>query len=200
MPHPTNHILKTRGGGFGYLIRRLIHISSFVIPLIYYDFGQPIAAVFHITPTVLLWCLIGVVIILEVMRLCFGWLAFGQRQHETKQISSFAWAAVSIFLVLLFAPGKAYAIPIIWSCAFGDPLLGELRRFRLRTVWVIIIGVVFIAGIWWLSTVWLGTPWWWALLMGPLIVASEWPNFRWIDDNATMQLLPLLLVWLFSLS
>lgn len=194
MSTSPNYQSQTRGGTSGHLMRRLIHIAIFIVPLIYYAYGRAIAGVFHLTPTVFLWCLIALIVILEGLRLRKGWLAYGQRQREAKQFSSFAWGAVSIFLVLLFAPGKAFAIPIIWSCAFGDPLLGELRRLRMGTIWVVVISVLFIAGIWGLCTGWLGTPWWWALFMGPLTVLFEWPNIPWIDDNAMMQLLPLLLV------
>jgi len=196
MSTSSNHPSQTRGGRSGHIMRRLIHISIFGVPLIYYAYGASIAEVFHLTQTVILWCLIGLIVILESLRLWKGWIAFGQRQMEAKHISSFAWGAVSIFLVLLFAPGKAFAIPIIWSCAFGDPLLGELRRLRMATIWVLLISVLFIAGIWWLCTWWLGTPFWWAFIMGPLIVLLERPNIPWVDDNAMMQLLPLLLVCL----
>jgi hypothetical protein len=27
--------------------------------------------------------------------------------------------------------------------------------------------------------------------MGPLTTAAEWPKLKWIDDNATMTLIPL---------
>jgi len=137
----------------------------------------------------------GLLAVLEAWRLCTGWIAFGQRSREARQISSFSWGLMSIFLVLLFAPGKAFAIPIIISCALGDPLLGELRRLRIAKLWVALIGLVFIAGLWAVSTYYLGTPLWWAFVMGPFIVLCEWPNLSWIDDNAMMQLLPLLLVW-----
>jgi len=30
--------------------------------------------------------------------------------------------------------------------------------------------------------------------MGPMCVAAEWPRLRYIDDNATMLLIPLALV------
>jgi hypothetical protein len=31
-------------------------------------------------------------------------------------------------------------------------------------------------------------------LMGPICVAAEWPRLRYIDDNATMLLIPLAVV------
>lgn len=35
------------------------------------------------------------------------------------------------------------------------------------------------------------TPLWMAAVMAPLTVAAEWPRLRYIDDNATMILIPL---------
>ena len=36
----------------------------------------------------------------------------------------------------------------------------------------------------------LGTPYWMAILMGPVTMAAELPKLKWIDDNATMLLIP----------
>ncbi|MCB1827000.1 MAG: hypothetical protein KDH94_01150 [Coxiellaceae bacterium] len=178
------HEAQTKGGWLGHWIRRAIHISMVLVPWIYYHFALP---------RNLIWILLGLIILLEAVRLAFRFQAFGQRSHEARKISSFAWGGASLFLVLLFAP-KMFAYPIIASCAFGDPLLGELRRFNWRPIWVAIVGVIVVMLVWLVAWYWLATPWWWCCIMGPLIVAAEWPNLRWIDDNAMMQLLPLLLL------
>jgi len=39
-----------------------------------------------------------------------------------------------------------------------------------------------------------GTPLWMAILLAPVCMISEWPRLRYIDDNATMILIPLALV------
>ena len=39
-----------------------------------------------------------------------------------------------------------------------------------------------------------GTPLWMALLLAPVCMVSEWPRLRYIDDNATMVLIPLALI------
>lgn len=187
------HEVQTKGGWVGHLIRRTIHITMVIIPWLYYQFGQEVSGFFHLTPQHLLWVLLFLVILLEVIRLRFSFQLFGQRAYEVKGVSSFAWGSVSLFLVLFFAP-KIFAYPIIASCAFGDPLIGELRRFQLLSWLVALVGVVFIAGLWLLAWWWLGTPWWWAVIMGPLIVVAEWPTLKWIDDNAMMQLIPLIVI------
>lgn len=95
---------------------------------------------------------------------------------------------------MLLAPGKQYAIPIIWSCAIVDPLLGELRRTQLSRTWIVFIGIVVVMLIWGLASWWFKLDWLLVLLMGPLVVILEWPNFRWLDDNALVQLVPLLVI------
>jgi len=40
------------------------------------------------------------------------------------------------------------------------------------------------------------TPLWIAALLAPVCMISEWPRLRYIDDNATMLLIPLALVML----
>ncbi len=185
---------KTRGGLLGHVIRRLLHVAIFVLPLFYYAYIHSIVGFLHLTLNEFLWGLIVLVIVLEALRLWRGWLAFGQRSNEAKRISAFTWTVVSILLVLLYAPSKMFAIPIIWSCAFADPFMGELRRVDVSRIWVALTGVLMVAAIWLICTWWLGTPWWWAVVMGPFIIACEWPNLRWVDDNAMMLLLPLVLV------
>ncbi|WP_423063694.1 hypothetical protein [Candidiatus Paracoxiella cheracis] len=192
----TKHSDQTVGGLGGHILRRVIHIAIVAVPLLYYAYAEPVARFFHLTPKLSLLVIFGVNIIVEAIRLMFGWTFVGHRRHEEKVISSFAWGIFSICLVLILAPDRSFAIPIIWSCAIGDPILGELRKTKLSRTWVAFIGVIVIAGIWWICTAWLGTPWRLGLLMGPLIVGLEWPNIKWIDDNALMQLIPLLIILL----
>jgi hypothetical protein len=137
------NIEQTRGGSSGHYLRRIIHIFTFIIPLIYYNYAVCITQ----------------------------WLEFSEREN--------------------------FSIPIIWSWSFGDPLLGELRRYQLNEIFIWLIGIIFIAAVWLFCYWWLATPWWWALIMGPLAVASEKPTLKWIDDNALMQLIPLIVVSLF---
>jgi len=45
---------------------------------------------------------------------------------------------------------------------------------------------------------WLGTPLWISILLAPLTVLGELPRVKYIDDNATMILLPLAALLLLS--
>jgi len=185
--------IQIRGGWLGHLLRRLIHISMIFVPYLYYRHGVSVSNFFHLSPQDLLWILVALIILLELVRLSLGIQVFGQRKHEAKQISSFAWGSISLLLVLLWAP-KALAYPIVVSWALGDPLIGEMRRFHFNVWYAVLIAVLFIAGIWSLAGYWFATPWWWVVLMAPLTVAAERIRWKWIDDNATMQLIPLFFI------
>ena len=184
----------TKGKKYGHLMRRIVHILMAVVPLIYYAYRDRIPVFFHITPTVLLLVILAILILLEILRLSFGIIVFGQRDYEAKQISAFSWGAASLILVLLLAPGPQFGIPIIWSCSLGDPVLGELRQFKFSTRWAELIGLIFILIIWWVCAYWFGISWWWGVFLAPIIVAVEWLNLKWIDDNALMMLVPLFII------
>jgi hypothetical protein len=184
---------STSGGLKGHVFRRLIHISMGFIPFVYYFYIPRIVDYLTFPAYFIVLMPVLIILILELIRMSLGWAVFGQRQYEKQQIASFAWGAFSIGAILLLLP-KEYGIPIVASWALGDPLLGELRRFCSSRLQVAIIGIVFIEFVWFLAVLLLDTPFWIALMMGPIMVAAEWPKLKWIDDNATMLLIPLVVV------
>jgi hypothetical protein len=186
------------GGRAAHLVRRLIHLSSILLLWLYYQFGANIARFFGLSLAQLIWLCLALVMALEALRLAGGWVVFGQRNYETERISAFTWGVIGMGLVLLFAPGREFAIPIICAYAIGDPLLGELRRSHLSRTVVIILGILVLALIWWLAHIWLNTPLWLVFIMPPLTLAAEWPCLHWIDDNALMQLIPLAVILFFN--
>jgi hypothetical protein len=188
----------SKGGLAAHILRRIVHLASLLVLWIYYQWGPSTAHFFKLPlPWIVCICLV-IILLLESVRLYRGWTVFGQRHYERKKISAFAWGIVAMGLVLLFAPGEQFAVPIIAAYAMGDPLLGELRRTKLAKYGTFIIGVIFISGIWLASHFWLGTPLWYCYFMGVITVAAEWPCLKWIDDNAMMQLIPLIIVLIFT--
>lgn len=140
--------------------------------------------------------LMMIVIIFELLRVWKRWQVIGQRAHEVGHFSTFAWTIVSLGLVLLFTKSIAWAVPIIAVCALVDPLLGELRLHHVKTEWTVVLGILFAVFIWLICAFYYGFSWKIAMIMGPLAVAVEWPNFKWIDDNALMLLVPLAVLYL----
>lgn len=187
---------QTVGGKRGVILRRLIHVGMMIYPVIYLLYAKPLSAFFHLTVTQFMWALFAVIGLIELCRLRFGVLLFAQRKHERKHISSFAWGGLAMCIVLITLPDPRYALPIVATCALGDPLLSMLRA-RVSLFYSMIMAMGFLVLMWWVASIWLPMPLWLPILIASLTVWSEQPNLPWIDDNALMQLVPLVFVLLF---
>ena len=205
--YEVDHVKHSVGGRSGHIFRRIFHMSMAAIPWLYYVNGEAIANIVSLTP-IQFAALFGIAaIIMESLRMKFGIIIVGQREYEKHQISALAWGAVSIVLTIVaLSPWEGsgdihagwLATPIILSLTFGDPAMGEARRkgFDNRTVYA--IGTIICGLIWLACGYFLGTPYWMAVLMGPLTMVAELPKLKWIDDNATMILIPLATVLLIA--
>ncbi len=190
----TNPVETSVGGMKGHILRRTIHLSMILIPYTYFAHGETVAETVGLTLEQAVACVILIALVAEAIRLKLGITIFGQRDYEAKQISALAWGAVGVGLVLLLAPHEAYAWPIIVSLSLGDPFMGELRRKDFTDRQVMIYATTLIMAIW-LTCWWqFDTPLWVAIIAAPISMISEWPRLRFIDDNATMVLIPLALI------
>ena len=194
----TNPIELSVGGVSGHLLRRGIHLAMSFLPFLFFEFGEDVADMASLTLEQVVSCVILLAIFGEALRLRMGWTVVGQRSYEAKQVSALAWGALGVGMVFLLTPDPAYAYPLILSLSLGDPLLGELRRKGSSTQTVILAGVLGIAIIWAGCAYLVETPWLFVPLMAPICVAAEWPRLRYIDDNATMLLIPLAVVLIFD--
>lgn len=194
----TNPIELSVGGVSGHLLRRGIHLAMSFLPFLYFEFGEDVADMVSLTLEQVVSCVILLAVFGEALRLRMGWTVVGQRSYEAKQVSALAWGALGVGMVFLLTPDPAYAYPLILSLSLGDPLLGELRRKESSTQTVILAGVLGIAVIWAGCAYLVETPWLFVPLMAPICVAAEWPRLRYIDDNATMLLIPLAVVLIFD--
>ena len=182
---------RTQGGLTGHRIRRLIHVSMCIVPWLYWMAAPAVAGWIWLSPRQLLWVIIVLITLLELLRLSRGLLLVGQRLHEKKQLSSLFWGTISIALVLLYAPGPGYAVPIITVCAWVDPLLGEMR-VRSTPGWLMwVVGLLATWLIWFAASYFLGNRIILGAVCGFLAVYFEQFTWKWIDDNALMQLVPL---------
>lgn len=184
---------KEKGGALAHVARRFVHLCMILVPIFYFQFAEQVASWLSLSTAWLLISLLALTVIIEAIRLGFGVVVYLQREDERHRISAAAWTVVSLLLVLLLAP-KQFVYPIVISCAIVDPLLGEMRVRQWPKEMAIIIGLVFVFAIWSTCSYWLHISWWLAWLMAPVTVAAEWPNLRWIDDNAMMLLVPLAVV------
>lgn len=185
---------EVKGQACGHWVRRLIHMMMAPIIVAYFLWGHAVAGCFGITRSAMITLVVIVICVLEGIRLSRGMVMFGQRDYEKRQVSAFAWGGLSMGLVCLFAPSPATAIPIVFTCALSDPLMGEMRRHGCHALWVAAVGVLSAVVIWSLGVLVLGTAWLWVCVCPLLAIAVEYPRLRWIDDNALMMLVPLLAV------
>lgn len=190
----TNPVEHSVGGMGGHILRRSIHLAIAGIPWLYFTHGEAISDLISINAIQLVSLVVLGLVVFEAVRLKIGFTVFGQRDYEAKQVSALAWGGVAIGIALLALREPDYAYPLIVSLALGDPILGELRRKEFDTK--IVVGVATLA----LFTVWISyaiifdTSLIIAILLPGVCVAAEWPRLRWIDDNATMIFIPLMLL------
>jgi len=187
-----------RHGKGAHIVRRLIHISMALIPWIYYWYGVALANFFGISVYEIVLSVLLLISLFELLRLHKGWVVFGQRSYEAKQLSAVAWGSIGIAIVLLFTPkqgyqGAALGAPLIWSLALVDPLLGELRRHKVGLAWHVFIAWLALLLIWGLSCYFLGTPLIALIIIPVVTILGEWPNLKNIDDNFLMLIIP----WIF---
>ena len=187
----TNPVELSVGGMRGHIFRRSIHVGMILLPWIYFEHGEMISDKLGLTLPQFVSTMVFTLFILEAIRLKFGITIFCQREYEANQISALGWGAFGIGIVFVMAPIEAYAWPLILSLSLGDPFLGEMRRRGMNNRNVVLSTTVLLILIWLACWQLFGTPWWLAFLFAPLCVASEWPRLRYIDDNATMVLIPL---------
>ena len=190
----TNPVETSIGGMRGHVLRRGIHLSMSFLPFIYFAYGEDVANAVGVSLDRLVASIVLVALTGEGLRLRFGWTVFGQRDYEAHQISALAWGAFGVGMVFLLAPTEAYAWPLILSLSLGDPLMGELRRKDLEARQVMIASTFALLLVWLGAWYLFGTPLWMAVLLAPVCMIAEWPRLRYIDDNATMVLIPLALV------
>ena len=193
----TDPVEHSVGGVKGHIFRRSFHLSMSFIPFVYFEYGEKISEFVNLEVAQVVSSLTILLIMAEMIRLKLGFTIFGQRDYEAKQVSALAWGGIAIGLTFIALPDNPeFVWPLVLSLSLGDPFLGELRRKNLDSKNVAIIGSIFIAAIWLICWNFVETPIILALIMAPICVASEWPRLTWIDDNATMLLIPLFTILL----
>ena len=186
---PVDHSV---GGMYGHIFRRMFHLAMSLIPLVYYEFGEKLADYLSIDTMQLVSAITIIIVFSEAARLKLGITIFGQRDYESRQVSALAWGGFAVGITFLTLPDSPELVwPLILSLSLGDPFLGELRRKGFDSRPVFIYGSIFLAMVWIGCFMVVDTPIWLAFVMAPMCVAAEWPRLRWIDDNATMLLIPL---------
>lgn len=189
---------NNKGGIYGHYLRRLIHIAMAILPWLYYWHGSTTSHYLGMPRYEICLILLLFVFIFELIRLHKQWVLFGQRSYEANILSAVAWGSLGIVIVLLGSPeigikGAALGLPLIWSLAFVDPLLGELRLWKQSLGLQLSIGWLALVIIWGLSYFYLQTPILLVFITPPIMLLAEQIRLTKIDDNFLMLIIP----WLF---
>ena len=179
-----------------HLFRRGFHVSVFAFcPWIYYSYFSSLSSQLGLPGYSLLYLTLMFVVLLEGVRLKLKCLVWGMRSYEAHQISALAWGATAVTLVLRMSPSAGYAYGLCWVCALVDPLIGELKRF-MRESCVYSVALVISSIVWYCCHLWFQLPLWLVFILPVVAVGSEYPSFKWVDDNFLMAAVPLLVILL----
>merc|ERR1719499_1617637 len=198
-------LTSTIGGRKGLLVRRFYHIlAGALIPILLYAFSQDIAEFLHTTTDLLYFTIFVGQVCIESLRLYYGLICFGLRRFERSQLSSQFWGCLGILAVMAFAPWKnngltfidrAYiGLPITWGLAFYDPFVGEMKVRGYSPRIRVICSIMFSYLLWFLAWYYLDTPQSLCMILPIIVVAAEYPNCLFIDDNILICTIPLLFV------
>lgn len=190
---PADDSGDPKATGPSHWVRRIVHLVSPVF-LVYY-WMDPYYAGLPKQSFVILAILI--VLGFETARLRFGWRIPGAREYEQKRLSAAAMGGVGLAVGLLLLPQH-----LVMGCFVGmclvDPLVGELRTRKFKGVLptgaiafaAVFIGIhlVFFPGLPLVPMILFGA------LAGVVAVYVEAESPKWLDDDLTMHLVPLLVL------
>jgi len=108
------------------VIRRMCHILA-SLSVLYYFFGD---GLFGLPKEILIFIALSIVpLTIDTLRLRFGWRILGIRDHEKDRMASYVWFTHGSLILILICP-QQIAVPVIIAASWGDPIIGEIRRFR----------------------------------------------------------------------
>ncbi len=130
-------------------------------------------------------------LITETLRLAFGVDLIGLRDYEKGQISAYFWGGSALALGLLFFP-PPFVIVAMFGMAWVDPLCAWTRRRRGYPPAPLLVYALIVAIGLWLVTDWdLEEIFILAALASPLAIGAEYPAIRYVDDDFTMLVVPM---------
>lgn len=178
---------------YGHWFRRGFHLCAPLFLLYYLVPGRILGIV---SKELILLLALLIVLIFEAVRLRTGWVFFGLRGYESKQLSAFAWAGIGLTIAFLFFP-QIFVICVVIGMGWTDPLIGELRRRwkkgypaipLVQYFFIVLVCLslfsemdiflrMFLAG-----------------LGSVVAITVERPRIRYIDDDFLMMVIPLVVL------
>ncbi|MFQ5986554.1 MAG: hypothetical protein ACE5KQ_04280 [Thermoplasmata archaeon] len=174
----------------GPVLRRALHLAS---PLLlgYYLLPDDLyIGVPKLLVAAILWL---ATLVIEVLRLLGHLEILGIRDYEKGQVSAYFWGGTGLFLTFALNFPPPFVVVAMFGMAWIDPLCALTRRRGgypyIPLVAYLILAVV---GLSLLTSFSLPAVLSLALVAAVVAVAAEYPRLRWIDDDFTMLLAPLI--------
>jgi hypothetical protein len=129
-------------------IRRLCHILA-SLSVVYYFFGD---SLFGVPKLIVIFIALSIIpLTIDVLRLRFDWKILGIRDHEKDRMASYVWFTHGSLILILICP-QQIAVPVIIAASWGDPIIGEIRRFRRSIAFS--VGILFCCAVFLLYGYW----------------------------------------------
>ncbi len=177
----------------GHILRRLVHMSSPIF-LVYYWLPDPLWAGGPGRQIGLVFALF-LTLVFESIRMAKHLNIIGMRPYESNRMSAAAWAGIALVFTFLFFPLSVTA-PVIFGMAWIDPLCGELRKHnshlypnlpKLAYFVLVLVVMTVVVG---LSIGVLVA----AAISAPVAISVEKTKTRFLDDDFTMIVIPLIVI------
>jgi hypothetical protein len=175
-----------RAAGF----RRIFHVLSPVF-LSYYLLPDQIAP--NLTKLSLAILFVGTAGCIEIARIALGIRLFGMRPYEGQRVSAYAQGLLGLVIGIFVVQDPRIVVPVFLGMAWIDPLRSIARKRR----WPVALPIAAYAILFFVAqTLIPGIPSVTARVMYAAIattvaMAMEGPRIPQIDDDLSMQLLPL---------
>ncbi len=171
------------------LVRRIVHAMVWVC-LVYYFLPDRLLG---FSKDILLLALLGIILVIEAIRLYKGYRWFGMREYEEKRIAAYAWASIAASLSLLFFPMHLVAVCLV-GMGIVDPMIGELQHYKPALYPIVPSITWFICSLTFLTYLTAYSLPFIIIISGVGMlsaVAIEYPDL-WVDDDFLMVILPLI--------
>jgi len=164
--------------------------------VVYFLFPRTILGINRAYYIILFWIIIATI---EYFRLNNKIHIIGMREYENNRLAGFVWFATGTCLILgLHEIGvfpQSLAIATIIMAAYTDPIIGETKN-KYGDYGGIAAGILCSFVIFQLI---LGSLFY-SLIGSILAVASERPKMKWFDDDLAMQIFPITIMTIISLT
>jgi len=176
---------------FAHWYRRAIHAFGAVFLVYYLIPSEGLLNTIKITATLSIITIFGII---EIMRIKKIINLFGSRVYENERVASYFYFGIGVTILLIFFP-QQIAVPSILCAAFADPAVGELRvKIGKKNAYLFMFLLSFVL----FFIIWNNAPSPFFIIVPFLgaigVLAGEIGNFRWIDDDLLIQIVPAVLI------